>query len=209
MATTLMVPIAVIVVVLLIILFVVVYFLLFGRRPPEDISKQPGGGQPPGLATAELFRFGPDRTGNVKRTLSINAPPQVTGRGARAVKVTADPLPREIPVKPPPGKGIDGIILVVIEPRVQLDTGEDLYVFDPPLQLVIDFTAEDAAAAPHDPKTGRPMLSIVTQYQDPKGQWHWERLATTVTCDATCETGQLTAQLKNLHPNDPISEGFP
>jgi hypothetical protein len=162
--------------------------------------------QPP-VSADQVFLL--ERGSSVTRQVTFNAQPQNVGGKKQAVEVTADSLPTESPPKPPAEKGLKALINTVIEPRVRAkETGETLYDFDPPLSIAIEFTAEDANAAPRD-LSGKPQLSIYTYYKDSKGGWHWQKWDTTVICDKPCDRGTLKASIKTLHPNDPIAEGSP
>ncbi len=199
---------SVLVVLLLVFAFVLIYFILF-RPPAATLSEGEGHGD---ISADGTFYFGVDtpRGTNVTRTVSIRARTQNVGGQTYEVDIVADPLPGDVPTKPPVGKGIDGLIRTVIEPRVRVKgTDKEVYEFNPPLIVTIDFDAEDAKAAPRDEKTGKPRLSILTLYKDLKGEWRWERLKTTVTCEKDCAKGQLTAEVSTLHPNDPWAEGWP
>ena len=147
-------------------------------------------------------------TRNASRRVTIVAPPQIVDGKRQAVVVTALPLPTKPPPNPPEGKGIQRLINMVINPHVQVvETGRTLYDFNPPLTFTIEFTAEDAKAATRDPVTGAPQLSIITHYQDEKKGWRWQKWETAVKWVKSSDTGTLKADVKTLHPNDPVSEG--
>ena len=115
------------------------------------------------------------------------------------------PLPTDMPSTPPPGKGINRIRTLLIEPEVTID-GKVATTFDPPLTIEAEFTAQESAGSPRDAE-GKPKLFIFTAWKEGNA-WKWEKLPTTVACDdKECTRGTLTAQIKTLRPGDPLGEG--
>lgn len=144
----------------------------------------------------------------IKRRVSINAPAQTVGGAKHEVDVNALNLPTEIPVLPAKGTNTVKLLTVIMEPEVRTkDTNQIVTTFDSPLAITVDFTAEDSRAV-NKGADGKPLISLITYYRD-GNVWKWERLKTTVTCVAPCETGTLSAQITNLRPNDPVSDGTP
>lgn len=182
----------VLVVVVAAVVLVVLYLL---RRSP---SSEPGIGR---------FVFNPPSENGVpplvRRPVTILAPDQVVAGRTHKLAITALPLPPEPSDTPPKEKGIERLLTVVINPRVQYsDTGETATNFDPPLTFTFNYSAEDLAVAPR--ANGRPQLSIITFYQD-GDLTRWEKLATDVDAKAmTC-----SAQVRTLTPRDPAGMGIP
>lgn len=115
-------------------------------------------------------------------------------------------LPTDVPGSAPPGKGISKIVTMIIEPQVKIN-GAEVTTFSPPLTITVDFDSQDSAGAPHGPD-GKPKLILFTAWKQGNA-WKWEKLATTVDCsDKECTRGTLTARISNLHPGDPVGEGF-
>lgn len=185
----------------------VIFYFLF-RRPSEGIKnpneKEEGNED-------EMFVFDPERDGISRlsrRKVTIVAPAQTINGSRRKLVVEANPLPDLTGLEIPEGKGIDKLVVLVIDDRVRTrDTREEVYIFERPLTYTVEYTKEDAAATTTKPD-GTPRLSIVTGYQAADG-WKFERLDTTVTLDPNTGGGTLTAKIKNLQPKDPKWIGSP
>lgn len=122
------------------------------------------------------------------------------------VEFNALPLPNDLPNAAPAGKGISKIVNWIIEPEVKLK-GAVATTFGPPITVTADFNSQDVVGAPRA-ADGKPRISLFTAWKQ-GNVWKWEKLATTVDCaDKECTRGTLTARISNLHPNDPIGDGF-
>jgi hypothetical protein len=158
-----------------------------------------------------MFTFDPQQ--NVakppsRRKVTVTAPVQKIGGAKRRLRVEAGDLPTLAEIQVPKGKGIDALLVLVINDRVLFaDSDQEIYEFDPPLSYAIEYTKEDAAAAPQD-ANGIPKLSIVTGYQAEDG-WKFERLDTQVEPNPATGGGMLTAKQSNMHPKDPKWIGIP
>jgi hypothetical protein len=187
-----------------IVLLVIFYFLF--RRTPEV---PPPGGK--GSTDEETFVFDPKQEATrafVRRKVTVTAPAQIVGGVKHNLTVEADSLPALPEMEIPKEKGIDALVVLVINDRVHLaDADQEIYEFDPPLTYVIEYTKEDTASAPAN-LDGTPRLSIVTGYRADDG-WKFERLPTTVQPNSETGGGTLTAQIANMHPKDPKWIGNP
>jgi hypothetical protein len=127
----------------------------------------------------------------------------IRGGEKHQVKITALDLPPDPDASPPPEKHIDRYITMVIHPEVRdAVTDEILTEFDPPLSLSIDFTSSDASEGGGGNGV-KPTLSIITFFQEGE-EWRWEKLETTIISSAPYDSGILRAELKTLHPDDPV-----
>ncbi len=139
----------------------------------------------------------------VRRNLTVDAKAQRHQGASRKITVEAGALPDLTNVTPGKDKGIDAIVQVVMNPIVRYaDSREEVIEFEPPLEIVIDYTAEDAKATTLNAE-GIPQLSITQAYQTPEG-WKWERLKTRVSPTSPGGPGTLHTQLHTLRPKDPL-----
>lgn len=191
------------VVILFVVLAIVAYY--FWRSQNERLRAPSSEDE-----MSQTFDF-PEQAGAValnRRTLRIIAPTQIVRGKKQKIRVELAPLPAIGVLKPPPEKGIDALLALVVNPMVLAqDTGDALTAFDPPLTITVQYKKEDAAETSTDEK-GIPKLSIVCGYEAEDG-WRFEKLPTTVTPDAKGNGGTLTAQLKTLAPKDPLWVGKP
>ncbi len=134
----------------------VVAFLYYLRRRSEE----EGGGQKIGPRGVRSYTFDP----NVTRRVTVDAPDQ----NGRPLRVEAD-LPGEVPdTPPPPGKGIQEIVVPVMTPRViDITTNEQLNTFDPPLTFVVQYRDVDVGQD-RDPSE----LFLGVYYRAEDG-WRW------------------------------------
>lgn len=187
-------------------LLVIFYFLF--RRLPAGATNPDGNG---GTSKDEMFSFDPQRDGIKpvsRRKVTVTAPAQTIGGKKHKLRVEAKELPTLAEIQVPKGKGIDALIVLVIDDRVLFaDSDQEVYEFNPPLTYTIEYTKEDAAAAPKD-GNGAPRLSIVTGYPADNG-WKFERLDTQVEPNTATGGGTLTAKLSKLYPKDPKWIGQP
>lgn len=185
----------------------VIFYFLFRRTP----AQAPGQNEKGGNGEEEMFTFDPkqDVAKPVsRRKVTIIAPTQTIGGVKRKLRVEAKDLPTLAGIQVPKGKGIDALLVLVMDDRVLFaDSDQEVYEFDPPLTYVIEYTKEDAAAAPKDDK-GTPRLSIVTGYPTEDG-WKFERLDTLVEPNPANGGGTLTAKLSKMNPKDPKWIGQP
>lgn len=160
--------------------------------------------------TTQEFEFDEDTqniTRMTMRKIRITAPPQTREGKQYNLNVVPQPLPNTQNVVIPEGKNLDALVTPVLNPRVEYaDNVQELYIFDPPLTVRINYDKQDADAA--QSVDGVPQLSIVTGYNTADG-WKLERLATTVIPDSETGGGICTALLSNLQPADPIFLGRP
>ncbi len=161
----------------------VIAFLYYLRRRAEE----EGGGQAIGPKGTNSFIFDP----NVTRRVEVNAPDQ----NGHPLRVEADP-PGEVPdTPPPPGKGIQALVVPVITPRViDLVTQQELTYFDPPLTFVVHYRDQDVGP------DGDPAQLFLGVYYRAKEGWRWQKLDTDVNANAKT----LTAQIRTLMPSDPV-----
>lgn len=165
-------------------------------------------------ADTETFEFPADETGLTpitrRRTL-VRVAPRTIGGVPRKLLVTAAPLSLPDDLTPPQSKNIAELVVAVINPSVRIaGTDQEVYEFDPPLELTVDYTSADAdkGKAAGASAAVAPELSLITVYND-GSDWRYERLATTVNHDAATNSGTLTAPLETLHPQDPVAIGRP
>lgn len=182
----------------------VVFYFLFRRKPAQSP------GQDDKLAEQDVFIFDPARE-QIKplsrRKVTVMAPAQTVAGVKRKLRVEAKNLPT-IDVQVPQGKGIDALLVLVIDDRVMLaDSDQELFEFNPPLTYSIEYTKEDAEGVSKN-VDGTPKLSIVTGYRADDG-WKFERLNTKVEPNSATGGGTLTAELANMHPKDPKWIGNP
>jgi hypothetical protein len=188
--------------ILLLVLVVFVLLVLFAVA--QRIQKN---GDTPGepIIADDAFDFEEDTENispTVRRKTRIVAPVQSAGGGKRKLTIRPMPLQNLTGVTPPPEKGIDAILVTVLNPSARfVDSETEVYNFDPPLTLMVSYKPEDQAAT--SSQNGTPQLSLATVYQSEKG-WRFERLPTTVRPNSTNEGGTLIASLKTLQPNDPV-----
>ncbi|RIK24605.1 MAG: hypothetical protein DCC52_12225 [Chloroflexi bacterium] len=152
-----------------------------------------------------MFTFDPESDAlkpMSRRKVTITAPAQMLRGARRKLVVEAQPLPSLGELKIPANKGIEKLLVLVIDDRVRdAETRDEVYEFEKPLTYVIEYTKEDIAATTLN-ADGTPRLSIVTGYQTQDG-WKFERLPTKVTPNPKTGGGTLTAQVKTLQPLDP------
>jgi len=198
-------PILLLVIVALIILIILA---LWGRsRQNQGESGKDDGNN----ANEDVFTFTENTDESAipvaARTVQIAAPVQTLRGKATHLKIVANPLSQVGAPVLPEGKGIDQLMVLVLNSSVRdSQTDDELYEFSPPLRMTINYKAADASKAPTDDK-GVPRLSIVTGYQVDNG-WRFERLPTTVTPGAN-GGGTLQANISTLHPQDPHWIGVP
>lgn len=187
-----------------IILLVIVVFVLFvlvalGARMQyrEDSPDSPVNLD----ATFEFDEDSEQLSPTARRKTSIFAPAQDSPGGKRKLDITAMPLPDLTGATPPAEKGIDALLVTVLNPSVRF-ADSDLAVndFSPALTLIVDYKPEDAMATTME--NGIPRLSLATVYQSEDG-WRFERLDTEVKPNVE-GGGTLTALLNTLQPNDPV-----
>ena len=183
---------------LVIVVFVLLVLFAIGQRSQRN-STTPGDA----ITSEDTFEFEEDSenvTPTARRKTKIVAPTQRAAKGK--LQIRALPLPGLAGATPPPEKGIDAILVNVLNPSARFASDDaQVFDFDPPLTLVVRYKAEDEKATTL--KNGTPQLSLATVYQSDKG-WRFERLDTSVQPDADGNGGTLTAYLKTLHPNDPV-----
>lgn len=159
------------------------------------------------------------RTHPVVREVTITAPAQRVAGKTRRLQVTALPLPKSVPTLPRKGNKQPCLISNLIEPQVRaVETGEEVFRFDPPLILTVKFTNEDVAAARRcavklgllsASATKPPPISLYTWWRVGK-KIKWQKLAQSkVIWDASGKSGTLVARIKTLRPKDPCSDGCP
>lgn len=183
----------------------VIFYFLFRRAPasgPDETGKS---------TEQDTFTFDPqsDTLKPVsRRKVTVTAPAQTIAGVKRRLRVEAKDLPSLEDIQAPEGKGILKLLVLLIDDRVMLaDTDEEIYEFDPPLTYAVEYTQEDAAAAPKN-ADGTPTLSIVTGYPAEDG-WKFERLDTKVESNPATGGGTLTAEQWTMHPQDPKWVGIP
>ncbi len=151
-------------------------------------------------STVLYFETGRDP---VRRNTTIDAQAQHHQGTSRKITVEAGALPDLTNVTPSADKGIDAIVQVVMNPIVRYaDSRDEVTEFEPPLDITIDYTAEDAKTTKLN-AAGTPQLSITQAYQTPEG-WKWERLKTRVSPASPDGPGTLRAQIHTLRPKDPL-----
>lgn len=144
---------------------------------------------------------------HVVRNVSLEGQDQRYKRTTKKLDIQAAPLPDLSDAKPRPDKGIEGLVTVVMHPLVRFqDADEIIEIFDPPLELDVEYTQADVQATTLDDK-GAPRLSLCLGYPTEQG-WKWERLKTRVT-PSSDSAGTLHAQVRTLHPQDPVWIGRP
>lgn len=194
--------------IIIVVVVLVVLYLLFRRSQPAPPPANGNGGD----GDSTTFTFDTERDAlvpTVARKVTIVAPSRTIGQAKH--KVTVEPRPlKDVGdwTKPPDGKGIDELVVLVINPAVRDDvTKEELYDFPTALEYTVQYLPEDAAKSTLD-ADGKPRLSIITGYSADDG-WKWERHETTVTPDSKTGGGTLTAKINQLHPKDPQWIGRP
>lgn len=187
------------------IVLLVIFYFLFRRRPGKTVNPNENGG-----TDEDMFVFDPQQEAvklQARRKVSVNVPQTVNGVRRKLV-VEANTLPTLPDLQVPAGKGIDKLLVLVIDDRIRTrDTKEDVYQFDSPVTYTIEYTKEDAAATTMN-ADGTPRLSIVAGWQV-GDVWKFQRLQTTVTPNPKTGGGTLTARVKNLQPADPKWIGIP
>ncbi len=158
---------------------------------------------------ADTFEFDEDTDSvspTTQRHTLIRAPVQTIGGVKHRLSVVANPLPMGGIPDVPPDKGIEELVLTVINPAVRTaDTGEELFDFNPPLEITVNYKEQDAGSA----QTAQaPRLSLVTLYPV-EGGWRMERLPTQVQPDKVEGGGTLSAKIRTLRPSDPVAIGRP
>ncbi|MGB8646964.1 MAG: hypothetical protein WCF84_17135 [Anaerolineae bacterium] len=162
-----------------------VAFLYFLRRRAQQETPEPPG-QRTGLGPP-TYHFDP----NVSRKVSVTAPDQK----GRPLHVEARPIGPDPDTRPPEGKGIQELIVTVINPAVtDMGSRTPVTTFDPPLVFTVSYEPSDA-----DKAGGAMNLALALYYQE-KETWRWQRLATVV--DPAQMT--LTAEVATLTPLDPM-----
>jgi hypothetical protein len=185
---------------LVLVIFAVLVIIVLGQRAQR-------GGQVPddSTFTEETFEFPEDAESlkpTARRNTSIVAPMQSTASGMRKLAISALPLPDLSSAIPPPEKGIDAILVTVLNPDVRFaDTDAEVYDFDPVLRVTVNYKPEDRDATTME--DGKPRLSLATVFES-EGGWRFERLATAVVPDAEGGGGTLSALLETLQPDDPV-----
>lgn len=191
-------PILVLVLVLFIVLVLVAVFSR-ANRSGDGTARD---------SETELFTFEEDGVSAVPTTLrrtEIRVPAQSINGARRKLTVVAAPLPAMPNDAPPAEKGIEALVAMVINPVVRdAETNQELYEFDPPLEIAVRFKPEDTTETGDEP----PRLSLITAYLAGQG-WKFERLPTAVTSDGPGKGGTLRAQLRTLQPQDPLVIGRP
>jgi hypothetical protein len=149
-----------------------------------------------------MQNFAPGRE-HVTRNVALDGQPQNHKGKKRKIQVRAAPLPVAVaPAAPPREKGIHALITIVLNPVVTVgDAEEEIEIFDPPLEVHVDYTESDVKATTLNPK-GVPQLSLTLGYPTEQG-WKWERLETEVT-PSSKTTGTLHAKIHALRPKDPV-----
>jgi hypothetical protein len=156
---------------------------------------------------AQVHEFAPGRA-HVNRKVTIHARPQHHEGTQRKLAVKAEGLPDVGELVPPKEKGIDGLIALVMNPSVEFENGGGaVEKLEPPLDLKVEYTAEDAKQTTLD-ASGTPRLSLILGYQD-DGKWKWERLNTHVKSAGEGQGGTLHAKIHTLKPKDPVWIGHP
>jgi hypothetical protein len=187
-------------------LLLAIFYFLFRRTPNKALEPDENGGP-----DDDMFIFDPDLEAvkfQASRKVTVNAPAQTINGTLRKLTVEANTLPKLPDLQVPAGKGIEKLLVLVIDDRIRTkDTREEVYQFDSPVTYTIEYTKEDAAATTKN-ADGTPRLSIVAGYQAADG-WKFERLKTTVTPNPRTGGGTLTAKIKNLQPKDPKWIGIP
>lgn len=188
-------------------LLLAIFYFLFRRTSNKAVDPDENGG----TNDDDMFIFDPDLDAvkfQASRKVTVNAPDQTINGTRRKLIVEANTLPKLADLKVPAGKGIEKLLVLVIDDRIRTkDTREEVYEFDSPVTYTVEYTKEDAAATTKNAE-GTPRLSIVAGYQTADG-WKFERLKTTVTPNPRNGGGTLTAKIKNLKPKDPKWIGIP
>jgi hypothetical protein len=106
----------------------------------------------------------------------------------------------------------------LIEPQVRVvETGEELFRFDPPLKITVEFTEEDVATARACAKklklkmkaNDKPPISLYTYWRD-GNRLRWKQVKPDrVTWDRSGKRGTMTARIWTLKPKDPVADGCP
>lgn len=119
------------------------------------------------------------------------------------IQIEATPLPDVSRAKPHPAKGIEQVIALVMHPKIRIAaTGEAIEEFDPPIEFEVEYTRSDVKATQKNAR-GTPKLSLSIGYEEPDGEWKWEKLKTRVK-PLDENKGTLHAKLRTLHPKDPM-----
>lgn len=187
-----------------ILLLVLVIFALLVLFAVGSRMYRNGGSSGETRPAEQTFEFDPDTenvTPTVRRKTRLIAPAQFAAAPNRKLAVQALPFTDTSQAIPPPGKGIDAILVTVLNPSVRYtDSDAEIYEFDPPLTLVVNYQPEDEAATTMNGTV--PQLSLATVYHDDTG-WKFERLPTTISPSGK-GNGTLTASVTTLHPADPF-----
>src|SRR5438105_4050447 len=111
-----------------------------------------------------MQQFAPGRE-NVTRHVRLEGQPQNHKGKKRKIQVRAAPLPAAVaPAAPPREKGIHALITIVLNPVVTVgDADEEIELFDPPLEVHVDYTESDVKATTLNPQ-GVPQLSLTLGY---------------------------------------------
>lgn len=183
----------------------VIFYFLFRRAPapgPDENGK---------TLEEDVFTFDPQRDllkPVCRRKVTVTAPVQTIAGVKHRLRVEARDLPNLPDIQVPDGKGIDALLVLVIDDRVLLDdSDQEVYDFEQPLVYTIEYTNEDADAAPKN-DDGTPKLSIVTGYLAEDG-WKFAQLGTTLEANPSTGGGTLTARQWTMHPKDPKWIGIP
>src|SRR6187399_1250339 len=129
------------IVLVLVVFLIVVLYLVFrsGRFNKQDEESTQD--------TVYDFDASEDISATVRRTTQIVAPAQQSRGGKRKIVVEALPLPDTDNLQPPANKGIDALLVTVINPRVRFaDDDNELNDFAPPLTMTIHYGAQETDA---------------------------------------------------------------
>lgn len=190
----------------IVLFFLVALFFVFRQNNEEE---KVNNGKPDSQNV--VFEFEQDREGFVataRRRIRFVMPPQKNLAARQRITIQLEPLPKLDQLEIPSGKGIEALQLLIANPVARMsETYQQVYDFDPPLSVTVYYTKEDTAETTFHPD-GTPRLSIVSGYESQEG-WRFERLDTRVQADKETGGGTLTAELRTLHPNDPLWTGRP
>lgn len=135
---------------------------------------------------------------NVGRTVKLSHP-------GKDVTFAALAMPRNLPEQAPARKRIRNIANWIIQPEIRVD-GVVRTKFRKAVTITADFSSKDSEKAHR--RRGKPILYLFCTWKEGKS-WKWKRLRTTVKCtDKNHTRGTLTAKTRDLHPADPMGDGF-